>query len=343
MELQNLNTLTISKMCSRSEEDLTQILKRAHNQIKSLVNKEIIITINNVCIDDSVTFENLTQKLPFIGIFKKIIDKEYVKSNCFKIGLNTVSENKYDIYIKVFVEKVKPFVSIIKNNIDIIENFLTCINIISQFINQQISEQVYFVDYDQLNSYYKKDDVKYLKVCNDAVKQEEYSKFSLKLMSTYLMDEKEWFVEQCEHLLHIADVLDGISDNDLKENNWDIDIYKSSKIRNSLQYRCNPFNRSKYISEKYPLAAITNDNISNNQKENVKNLKYIYNKFNFFLYSSMPLSEYQKSIDCKYNEYTPYSIYRLSKEQYNELCFYYGLKPTNILLNEQYDFIQEND
>lgn len=343
MGLQNLNTLTISNMCSLNEEDLKQIIKRARNQIKTLVNKEVIISINNVYIDSIVTFENLTKKIPFIGIFKTCVDKEYIKSDCFKIGLNTTAENKYDIYIKVFVEKIKSLDSVIKNDIYIIEDYFSCINIISQFINQNITEQVYFVDCDQLNSYYKKDDVKYLKVCNDATKQEEYSKFSLKLMDAYLMNEKEWFIEQCEHLLHIADVLDGISDNDLQENNWDINIYKSLKIRNALSYRCNPFNRSKYISEKYPLSAITNYDINNEQIENIKKLKYIYNKFNFFLYSSAPLHEYQKSIDCKYNEYSPYSIYRLSKEQYNDLCDYYDMKPTNILLNEQYDFIQEND
>lgn len=340
MELQYLNNLVISDMCSLDKVTLKQIIKRAHDQIKSLINKEVIIVINNVDIDDIVTFENLTLRLPIISSFKKLVDKEYVKSNYFKIGLNTINENTYDVYIKVSIEKVKPLSSVIKNQIDIIENYLTCINIISQFIDQRITEQVYFVDPDQINSYYKKNDVKYLKVCNDAVKQEEYSKFALKLMDTYLIEEKEWFIEQCEHLLHIADVLDGISYNDLKENNWDIDIYKSLNIRNSLQYRCNPFNRSKYISEKYPLSPITNFDINMEQNENIKKLKNIYNKFNFFLYSSTPFSEYKKSIESKYNEYLPYSIYRLSKEQYNDLCEYYNLKPKNILLNVPYDFIQ---
>jgi hypothetical protein len=343
MELQNLNTLAISNISSLNEDALRQIIIKAYNQIKSLVGKEVNIVINNVYIDDNVTFEKLTQKLPFIGYIENFISREFFKVDYFKIGLNTVSENKYDTYIKVFIKAIVPLDSIIKNNIYIIENYFSCINIVSQFINQQITEQVYFVDYDQLNSYYKKDEAKYRKVCNDAVKQEEYSHFALKLMDGYLMNEKEWFIEQCEHLLHIADVLDGLSDNDLKENNWDIDIYKSLKIRSSLQYRCNPFNRSKYIFKNYPLSKITNYDIINEQKENVKKLKNIYNKFNFFLYSSVQLSEYKKSIDYKYNEYTPYSIYRLSNEQYNELCTYYGMKPTNILLNEQYDFISEND
>jgi hypothetical protein len=343
MELQKLNTLVISNMSFLNKEALKQIIIQTHNQIKSLTNKEVNIVINNVYIDDNVTFEKLVQKIPFMGYLKNFINQEFLEVDYFKIGLNTVSENKYDIYIKVFIKTAKPLDSIIKNNIDIIENYLSSINIVSQFIDQRITEQVYFVDYDQLNSYYKKDEEKYRKVCNDADKQEEYSQFALKLMDVYLMNEKEWFIEQCEHLLHIADVLDGLSDNDLKENNWDIDIYKSIKIRNSLQYRCNPFNRSKYISQNYPLSKIINYNIINDQQENVKKLKNIYNKFNFFLYSSVQLSEYKKSIDYKYNEYTPYSIYRLSKEQYNDLCTYYGLKSTNILLNEQYDFIQEND
>jgi hypothetical protein len=339
MELQNLNTLVISNISSLNEEALKQIIIQARNQIKSLMNKEVNIVINNIYIDDNVTFEKLVQKIPFMGDIKNFINQEFLEVDYFKIGLNTVFENKYDIYIKVFIKTAKPLDNIIKNNIDIIENYLSCINIVSQFVDQQITEQVYFVDYDQLNSYYKKDEEKYRKVCNDAIKQEEYSQFALKLMDAYLMNEKEWFIEQCEHLLHIADVLDGLSDNDLKENNWDIDIYKSLKIRNSLQYRCNPFNRSKYISKNYPLSKIINYDIINEQKENVKKLKNIYNKFNFFLYSSVQSSEYKKSIDYKYNEYTPYSMYRLSKEQYNDLCAYYGLKSTNILLNEQYDFI----
>lgn len=343
MEIQNLSTLAISGISFLNEDTLKQIIKRACNQIKLLVNKEVNIAINNVYIDDAITFEKLTQKLPFIGHIKNLINQEIFKVDYFKIGLNTASENTYDTYIKVFINTIQPLDSIIKNNIDIIENYLSCINIVSQFINHRITEQVYFVDCDQLNSYYKKDNIKFLKVCNDANKQEEYSKFSLKLLDTYLMNEKEWFVEQCEHLLHIADVLDGLSDNDLKENNWDIDIYKSLKIRNSLQYRYNPFNRNEYIYKHYPLSKITNDAIVNEQKENVKKLKNIYKKFNFFLYSSTLLPEYKKSIDCKYNEYSPYSIYRMSKEEYNDICTYYGLKPSNILLTEQYDFIQDND
>lgn len=339
MEIQNLNNLVISDICSLNEDALKQIIKSVHNQIKSLINKEVNVVINNVYIDSDITFEKLAQKLPFIEHIKNFINQGYLKAEYFKIGLNTVSENKYDIYIKVFIKTSKSLDSIIKNNIDIIENYLSSINILSQFINQQITEQAYFVDYDQLNSYYKKDEEKYRKVCYDADKQEDYSKFSVHLMDAYLMTEKEWFIEQCEHLLHIADVLDGLSDNDLKENNWDIDIFKSLKIRNSLQYRCNPFNISKYIFERYPLSLITNYDISNEHKKNIQKIKNIYNKFNLFLYSSVSLSEYKKSVNCKYNEYSPYSIYRLSNEQYNGLCAYYSLNPTNILLKEPYDFI----
>lgn len=343
MELQNLNTLTISDLYSINENDLKQSIQNVHDQIKSLIKKEVIIAINNVYIDGIFTLDKLVKSVPFIGYLKESADKGYIKSDYLKIGLNTLDKDKYDVFIKVFIEGIQSLDYIIKNDIYIIEKYFLCINVLYKFINQQISEQVYFVDCDQLDLYYKKDDVKYLQICNAASKQEDYSKFSLKLMDTYLMTEKEWFVEQCEHLLHIADVLDGQSDNDLKENNWDIDIYKSIKIRSSLGYRNNPFNRSKFISECYPLTTISNYDIVAEHKENVKKLKNIYNKFNFFLYSSAYCSEYKKNIASKYNEYTPYSLYRLSNKQYNDLCAYYDLKPTNILLTEQYDFIQEDD
>lgn len=259
---------------------------------------------------------------------------------CFNVGYNVIIVS---LYIKEI--NVDSIGNIIKHDFDQLRDFLLVAKVLCDGVgNDGIKDKNSAVQSTNINfaAPYNINDAKYLAVCNDAINESEKSDFALKTLDCYLLSEKEWFLEQCDHILHIANIMDGIDENDLLSDNWTIDVNKCNKIIGSLKYRANPFNKNLYISEHYPLSYISETDIQNEQFAHKNYLRDLYRQFNTFLYSSVPLKKFNKSVNTVYNEYTPYSIYRLSKEQANELSCSYNIMQKNILLNSPYDFNMDN-
>jgi hypothetical protein len=346
----------IDKLDTYSHEQLNDILRIGIGDLKYLcdnINKKISIKffiektkdINILHHGDFCYFIDalsLFQRLGYIKFYNGdilISNEQAMTEPCFNAGYNVVIVS---LYIKeVNIDSIG---HIINHNFDKLRDFLLVIKVLCDGIGKDYNNDKDSASKStSINFGTTYNDAKYLAVCNDAMKESEKSDFATKTLDCYLFSEKEWFLEQCDHILHIANIMDGIDENDLLSDNWTIDVNKCNKIIGSLKYRANPFNKNLYISEHYPLSCISETDIQHEQLEHKNYLIYLYRQYNTFLYSCTPLKKFNKSVNTVYNEYTPYSIYHLSKEQANCLSNLYNIEQKNILLDSPYDFIQTNE
>ena len=358
------NEPLISDLNSYSIGTLKSTIVSCIKCLKEIRNKEIILKFNI----NSSSLDDIQVSCPILKLLNQFVDLCCIQLKYFKVGIDSKAGDNSKLYISLYIDKfdIKAIKELIQNQFDLFPDFLNCIYILYKSVNPtpiNIPDGILMVEMESINKHHNiyideqssnnlescfknktafNNDKEYLSVCNDAVNEEQKSDFSIKTLDCYLMTEKEWFLEQCEHILHIANIMDGIDDNDLLEDNWTIDINKCNKMINSIKYRTNPFNRNLYIKSNYPLSNISELEIQKEQLKHLDNLKYLYRQFNAFLYSSMPLKKFEKTVNTIYNEYKPYSIYRLSKDQVNYLSILYNIKQKNIVLESSYDFIQND-
>lgn len=335
------NEPLISDLNSYSIGKLKSTIVSCIKCLKEIRNKEIILKFNI----NSSSLDDIQVRCPILKLLNQFVDLCCIQLKYFKVGIDSKAGDNSKLYISLYIDKfgIKAIKELIQNRFDLFPDFLNCIYILYKSVNStpiNIPDGILMVEMENKTAF--NNDKEYLSVCNDAVNEEQKSDFSIKTLDCYLMTEKEWFLEQCEHILHIANIMDGIDDNDLLEDNWTIDINKCNKMINSIKYRTNPFNRNLYIKSNYPLSNISELEIQKEQLKHLDNLKYLYRQFNAFLYSSMPLKKFEKTVNTIYNEYKPYSIYRLSKDQVNYLSILYNIKQKNIVLESSYDFIQND-